>query len=143
MIHHSRHKREKAAAVAAEKYISLAPSYELVLSHDEPPHIDSTLAVTVEEGQTVRLKCTAGEGIDVETLKFERELEEVHGKRSPRSVSQHIFNFDDATHSGLYECFARTSDGEEHSRKMRVSTKMRSWLRWAALRALAREGLHE
>ncbi|KAK5984514.1 EGF domain-containing protein, partial [Trichostrongylus colubriformis] len=47
----------------------------------------------------------------------------IHGKRTPRSVSQHIFNFEDATHSGLYECFARTSSGEEHSRKMRVSTK--------------------
>ncbi|PIO55724.1 hypothetical protein TELCIR_22888, partial [Teladorsagia circumcincta] len=69
------------------------------------------------------LKCTAGEGIDEQTLKFERELEEVHGKRTPRSVSQHIFNFDDEAHSGLYECFARTKSGEEHSRKMRVSTK--------------------
>ncbi|PIO70566.1 hypothetical protein TELCIR_07578 [Teladorsagia circumcincta] len=39
------------------------------------------------------------------------------------SVSQHIFNFDDEAHSGLYECFARTKSGEEHSRKMRVSTK--------------------
>ncbi|KAK6025981.1 hypothetical protein OSTOST_08103 [Ostertagia ostertagi] len=101
----------------------------------EPPHIDSTLSVTVEEGQTLRLKCTAGEGIDEETLKFERELEEVHGKRTPRSVSQHIFNFDDTAHSGLYECFARTKSGEEHSRKMRVSTKMRSRLRGTAMRA--------
>ncbi|KAK6058536.1 hypothetical protein COOONC_03893 [Cooperia oncophora] len=119
MIHHRRYKRDKAV----EKFVPLAPSYELVLSHDEPPHIDSTLSVTVEEGQTIRLKCTAGEGIDEQTLKFERELEEVSGKRTPRSVSQHIFNFDDAAHSGLYECFARTTSGEEHSRKMRVSTK--------------------
>ncbi|XGW28917.1 hypothetical protein V3C99_008597 [Haemonchus contortus] len=119
MIYHRRYKREKAA----EKFVPLAPSYELILSHNEPPHIDSTLSVTVEEGQTLRLKCTAGEGIDEQTLKFERELEEVHGKRTPRSVSQHIFNFDDAAHSGLYECFARTSSGEEHSRKMRVSSK--------------------
>ncbi|WKY05456.1 hypothetical protein Q1695_006013 [Nippostrongylus brasiliensis] len=119
MMRHRRYKRAKSL----EKYVALPPSYELVLSHDEPPHLDSTLAVTVEEGQTLRLKCTAGEGIDEQTLKFERELEEIKGKRSPRSVSQHIFNFDDAAHSGLYECFARTSSGEEHSRKVRVSSK--------------------
>lgn len=71
--------------VGGYRLVILNPELSAVfLVADEPPHIDSTLAVTVEEGQTVRLKCTAGEGIDVETLKFERELEEVHGKRSPR-----------------------------------------------------------
>ncbi|VDL82720.1 unnamed protein product [Nippostrongylus brasiliensis] len=80
MMRHRRYKRAKSL----EKYVALPPSYELVLSHDEPPHLDSTLAVTVEEGQTLRLKCTAGEGIDEQTLKFERELEEIKGKRSPR-----------------------------------------------------------
>ncbi|EYC25550.1 hypothetical protein Y032_0011g1270 [Ancylostoma ceylanicum] len=119
MAHQRRYKREKSS----DNYITLAPSYELVLSHDEPSQIESTLAVTVEEGQSLNLKCTAGEGIDEQTLRFERELVEVKGRRSPRSVSQQIFNFEDATHSGLYECFARTSSGEEHSRKMRVSTK--------------------
>ncbi|KAL6738712.1 hypothetical protein Aduo_012229 [Ancylostoma duodenale] len=119
MAHQRRYKREKSS----DNYVALAPSYELVLSHDEPSQIESTLAVTVEEGQSLNLKCTAGEGIDERTLRFERELVEVKGRRSPRSVSQQIFNFEDATHSGLYECFARTSTGEEHSRKMRVSTK--------------------
>ncbi|VDM75663.1 unnamed protein product [Strongylus vulgaris] len=120
MAHHRRYKK------SAGNYITLAPSYELVLSKNEPSQIDSTLAVTVEEGQSLNLKCTAGEGIDERTLRFEKELEEVKGRRSPRSVSQEIFNFEDAAHSGLYECFARTSNGEEYSRKMRVSTKVRS-----------------
>ncbi|KAK6746906.1 hypothetical protein RB195_000260 [Necator americanus] len=119
MAHQRRYKREKSS----DNYITLAPSYELVLSQNEPSQIESTLAVVVEEGQSLNLKCTAGEGIDERTLKFEKELEEIKGKRSPRSVSQPIFNFEDATHSGLYECFARTSTGKEHSRKMRVSTK--------------------
>ncbi|KAJ1374808.1 hypothetical protein KIN20_037575 [Parelaphostrongylus tenuis] len=119
MIHYRRHRRDELV----EKYVPLAPSYELILSKNQPPHIDSTMAVTAEEGQQLYLMCTAGEGIDEKTLKFERQFEEVKGQRSPRSVRKHIPVFEDATHSGLYECFARTSTGEEHSRKLRVSTK--------------------
>ncbi|VDM82052.1 unnamed protein product [Strongylus vulgaris] len=78
MAHHRRYKK------SAGNYITLAPSYELVLSKNEPSQIDSTLAVTVEEGQSLNLKCTAGEGIDERTLRFEKELEEVKGRRSPR-----------------------------------------------------------
>uniref|UniRef100_A0A158P7J0 Ig-like domain-containing protein n=1 Tax=Angiostrongylus cantonensis TaxID=6313 RepID=A0A158P7J0_ANGCA len=112
MVHYRRHKRDQQE----KNYVALAPSYELILSHDQPSQIDTTLAVTVEEGQALHLMCTAGEGIDEQTLKFEKGFEEVKGQQSRRS-------FEDATHSGIYECFARTSAGEEHSRKMRVSTK--------------------
>ncbi|KJH52656.1 EGF-like domain protein [Dictyocaulus viviparus] len=106
-----------------ENYVALAPTYELVLTYNEPPHIDSTLAVSIEEGQALHLKCTAGEGINEKTLRFEKEFQEVRGRRNLRSVSQHIVSFEDAAHSGVYECFARSNMGEEHSRKMRISTK--------------------
>uniref|UniRef100_A0A1I7WN54 Ig-like domain-containing protein n=1 Tax=Heterorhabditis bacteriophora TaxID=37862 RepID=A0A1I7WN54_HETBA len=81
------------------------------------------MSVVVEEGQAITLRCTAGEGIETETLIFERGNHNIEGNRTRESVTQFIPSFKYASHSGLYHCSAQSSAGEYHSRRMRLSTK--------------------